>query len=145
MSARRGHSVLVTLRVSEEDRALLDALVEVERRELEPRSVDVSLSSVMRRLIRQEAHARGVDPSPAPPVATTATARAPRQPKAPAQATVRALLRSRLAETRGLGAVIARRFGVEPSQVSRFKAGKEPFPTGKLAELLTFLKEGHDE
>jgi hypothetical protein len=145
MGARRGRSVLVTLRVSEEDRALLNSLVDAEQRELEPRGVEVSLSSVMRRLIRQEASARGVHPSPAPPVATTAAPRAPLRSKSPSQATVRALLRARLAETRGLGAQIARRFGVEPSQVSRFKTGKESFPTGKLDALLAFLKEGHEE
>jgi hypothetical protein len=136
--------VLVTLRVSEDDRALLEALVLSERHELEPRGVEVSLSSVMRRLIRQEALARGV--SPAPRAAPTPAPRAPRRPKkAPSQAAVRALLRTRLAETRGLGATIARRFGIEPSQVSRFKAGKESFPHGKLDALMALLKEGQDE
>jgi len=44
----------------------------------------------------------------------------------------------RRAESRGLAACVARRFAVEPSPVSRFKSGKESFPTEKLDELLAF-------
>jgi hypothetical protein len=50
-----GPSVLVTLRLSARDRALLEGLVERERRELEDLGVEVSLSSVMRKLIRAAA------------------------------------------------------------------------------------------
>jgi hypothetical protein len=41
---------------------------------------------------------------------------------------------------RGLAAEIARKFGVEPAQVSRFRAGTEAFPAAKLDELYAFLK-----
>jgi transcriptional regulator with XRE-family HTH domain len=44
-----------------------------------------------------------------------------------------------LAERRGLGAELARKLGVERAQVSRFKAGTEPFPIARLSELYTLL------
>jgi transcriptional regulator with XRE-family HTH domain len=48
-------------------------------------------------------------------------------------------LRKRTAERRGLGAELARKLGVERAQVSRFKAGKEAFPAGKLGGLYALL------
>ena len=136
-----GPSVLVTLRLSARDRAQLEALVERERQELEDLGVEVSLSSVMRKLIRAAAKASAIDVAgdelprrparaPAPPPSTT---------PAPSQDQVRALLRKKMAERRGLGAELARKLGVERAQVSRFKAGKKPFPAAKLAGLLELL------
>jgi hypothetical protein len=52
---------------------------------------------------------------------------------------VRALLRKKTAERRGLGAELARKLGVERAQVSRFKAGSEPFPAAKLSGLYELL------
>ena|SRR5580704_8129427 len=137
-----GPSVLVTLRLSARDRALLEQLVEHERRALEELGVEVSLSSVMRKLIRAAAKAsaiavagdelpRRAAPAAAPPPSTT---------PAPSQDQVRALLRKKMAERRGLGAEVARKLGVERAQVSRFKAGKERFPVAKLAVLLELLE-----
>jgi transcriptional regulator with XRE-family HTH domain len=58
---------------------------------------------------------------------------------------VRALLRKKTAERRGLGAELARKLGVERAQVSRFKAGNESFPAGKLAGLYALLStQEHD-
>jgi hypothetical protein len=136
-----GPSVLVTLRVSARDRALLEQLVERERRELEELGVEVSLSSVMRKLIRAAAKASAIDvagdelprrlaPAPVLPPSTT---------PAPSQDQVRALLRKKMAERRGLGAELARKLGVERAQVSRFKAGAEAFPSGKLRLLYDLL------
>jgi transcriptional regulator with XRE-family HTH domain len=139
-----GPSVLVTLRLSARDRALLERLVELERRELEELGVEVSLSSVMRKLIRAAAKTSAIDvsgdelprrPAPAPPLPPPPT-------PAPSQDQVRALLRKKMAERRGLGAELARRLGVERAQVSRFKTGKEAFPTGKLLRL--FEELSHD-
>ena len=138
-----GPSVLVTLRMSVRDRALLEQLVERERRALEDLGVEVSLSSVMRKLIRAAAKASAIDvagdevprraaPAPAPPPSTT---------PAPSQDQVRALLRKKMAERRGLGAELARKLGVERAQVSRFKAGKESFPSSKLGVLHQLLSE----
>ena len=138
-----GPSVLVTLRMSARDRALLEQLVEHERRALEDLGVEVSLSSVMRKLIRAAAKASALDvagdeaPAPVAPLRrrtppTRATADV-------SQDQVRALLRKKMAERRGLGAELARKLGVERAQVSRFKAGKEPFPAAKLAGLYALL------
>ncbi len=137
-----GPSVLVTLRLSARDRVLLEQLVERERRELEDLGVEVSLSSVMRKLIRAAARASAIDvagdaPSCRPPAAV-ATTSAPATPSV-SQDQVRALLRKEMAERRGLGAELARKLGVERAQVSRFKAGKEPFPAAKLGRLYELL------
>ena len=135
-----GPSVLVTLRMSARDRALLEQLVERERRELEDLGVEVSLSSVMRKLIRAAAKASAIagdelprrPPAPVPPPSTT---------PAPSQEQVRALLRKKTAERRGLGAELARKLGVERAQVSRFKAGVETFPASKLGRLNALLSD----
>lgn len=52
---------------------------------------------------------------------------------------MRALLRKKMAERRGLGAEVARKLGVERAQVSRFKAGKESFPAAKIGDLYSLL------
>jgi hypothetical protein len=132
-----GPSVLVTLRLSARDRALLERLVERERQELEDLGVEVSLSSVMRKLIRAAAKASAVDA--AAPVAPPAKAVPTRAAAEVSQDQVRALLRRKTAERRGLGAELARKLGVERAQVSRFKAGKESFPAAKLAGLYELL------
>jgi hypothetical protein len=139
-----GPSVLVTLRLSARDRALLEQLVERERQELEDLGVEVSLSSIMRKLIRAAAKASAVDVAGvevAKPVAPSAKPAAARPSAAVSQDQVRALLRKKTAERRGLGAELARKLGVERAQVSRFKAGKEAFPAAKLSALLDFLHQ----
>jgi hypothetical protein len=136
-----GPSVLVTLRLSARDRALLEALVERERQALEDLGVEVSLSSIMRKLIR--AAAKAVDVSGvevAEPVVPREKATAARTSPAVSQEQVRALLRKKTAERRGLGAELARKLGVERAQVSRFKAGTEAFPAAKLPALLEHLR-----
>ncbi len=138
-----GPSVLVTLRLSARDRALLEGLVERERQELEDLGVEVSLSSVMRKLIRAAAKASAVDVAGVQAAAPVAPPRKPVPTRAPAdvsQDQVRALLRRRTAERRGLGAELARKLGVERAQVSRFKAGKEAFPANKLTALHDLLR-----
>jgi DNA-binding Xre family transcriptional regulator len=96
----------------------------------------------MRKLIRVAAKASAIDvagdelprrpalAAPAPPKSTTPV---------PSQDQVRALLRKKMAERRGLGAELARKLGVERAQVSRFKTGVESFPAGKLAGLYALL------
>jgi len=142
-------SVLVTLRLSARDRALLEQLVEHERRALEDLGVEVSLSSVMRKLIRAAAKTAAVDvPGDElprrPAAAATSSPSPPATSPAPSQEQVRALLRKKMAERRGLGAELARKLGVERAQVSRFKAGSEMFPAGRLAALWELLRrEAH--
>jgi hypothetical protein len=137
-----GPSVLVTLRLSARDRALLEQLVERERTQLEELGVEVSLSSVMRKLIRAAAKASAIDvagdaPPPRPAAAATRSS-TPAMPSV-SQDQVRALLRKKMAERRGLGAELARKLGVERAQVSRFKAGREAFPARKLGGLYALL------
>jgi hypothetical protein len=137
-----GPSVLVTLRLSARDRALLESLVERERQQLEALGVEVSLSSIMRKLIRAAAKASAVDVASvevAEPPAPRAQPAAARPSPAISQDQVRALLRKKTAERRGLGAELARKLGVERAQVSRFKAGKEAFPASKLGDLHQLL------
>lgn len=129
-------TVPTTLRLSALDRALLDKLVELEAEELRERGVDANISTVVRQLIRQAAKARGIVLEEAPPRPPRAV---PRPPKA-SQDQVRVLLVKQLAKHRGLGAELARRLGVEPSQVSHFKAGTESFPAAKLDALFNLLK-----
>ena len=137
-----GPSVLVTLRLSVRDRALLEQLVEHERRALDHLGVEVSLSSVMRKLIRAAAKAAAVDVAgderPRPPAAPVAQP-SPAATSPVSQDQVRALLRKRMAERRGLGAELARKLGVERAQVSRFKAGSESFPSTKIGPLYALL------
>lgn len=131
-------SIVLTIRLTPRDRALLEKLVEAERAELEDRGVEVSLSTVLRQMIRQTAKARDlvledheiVLPKRRPP---------PRPPTA-SQEHVRRLLTKLSGERRGLAAEIARRFNVEPGQVSKFKSGRIDFPVAKIDDLLAFLK-----
>jgi hypothetical protein len=135
-----GPSVLVTLRLSSRDRALLDGLVDRERQELEDLGVEVSLSSVMRKLIRAAAKTSAVDVAgveAAEPVAQRAEPALTRASSAVSQDRVRALLRRKTAERRGLAAEL----GVERAQVSRFKAGDEAFPASKLGRLYELLSD----
>ena len=138
-----GPSVLVTLRLAARDRALLEALLARERRDLEDLGVEVSLSSVMRKLIRAAAKGAALDLALATELAPSPSALAPtpatRVPRAVSQARVRALLREKTAERRGLAAELARTLGVERAQISRFKAGKEAFPAAKLGALNALL------
>lgn len=143
----RSGSVLVTLRLSPRDRALLEQLVALEQRELAARGAEATLSSVMRGLIRDAARVRGVgddDERAASPATSAARRWGPREKAAApkvSQGAARALLRKRMGEKRGLGAELARRLGVEPAQVSRFKKGKEAFPASKLDSLYALLSE----
>jgi DNA-binding Xre family transcriptional regulator len=136
-----GPSVLVTLRLGSRDRLLLEGLVERERRELEALGVEASLSSVMRKLIRAAAKASAVevDDVEASEPARRVGPASPLALPAVSQEQVRALLRKKTAERRGLGAELARKLGVERAQVSRFKAGKETFPASKLDRLYELL------
>lgn len=132
-----GEAVIVTVRLTPRDRALLDRLVQAEAPELEELGVEVTIATVLRKLVRQAAKARGIE------IADNEIAT--RRPKTPtptnsSQEQVRKLLAKRADKRRGLAAEIARRFDVEPAQVSRFKAGTEDFPATKLDALHAFLK-----
>jgi hypothetical protein len=99
----------------------------------------------MRKLIRAAAKVSAIDvagdaPPPRPAAVTTTTSTPATQ--SVSQDQVRALLRKKMAERRGLGAELAHKLGVERAQVSRFKAGSEAFPANKLASLYALLSDG---
>ena len=123
-----GPSVLVTLRLSVRDRALLERLVERERQAFEDLGVEVPLSSVMRKRSRAAAKASAVDGAgveAAAPVAPPGAKPAPTRASGDvSQDQVRALLRRKTAE---------RRAGVE------VQGGQGILPGAKLAGFLALL------
>ncbi len=133
----RGTDTL-TLRLTKEDKAALDELVEVERVELAARGVAVSLAQYVRGLIRT-AHAamvakRQAAPAPTPPARTT-PAPSPSKVAAPTEAEVRRKLKaSKLSQ-----AELGRLAGIDAAMLSRFKSGKKPLSPEKLARLAVAL------
>jgi hypothetical protein len=143
----RGTDTL-TLRLTKEDKAALDELVEVERVELAARGVAVSLAQYVRGLIRT-AHAAMVAkrnqrstyesaptlpatvPLPATALAGPAVSAAP----APTEAQVRRKLQaSKLTQ-----AELSRLTGIDAAMLSRFANGKKPLSPEKLARLAVAL------
>ena len=133
----RGTDTL-TLRLTKEDKAALDELVEVERVELAARGVAVSLAQYVRGLIRT-AHAamvakRQAAPAPTPPARTT-PAPSPSKVAAPTEAQVRRKLQaSKLTQ-----ADLSRLTGIDAAMLSRFRSGKKPLSPEKLARLAVEL------
>jgi transcriptional regulator with XRE-family HTH domain len=74
------------------------------------------------------------------PVSLTGAGVAPRRTGPPRRRPPSTLLKRQTAERRGLRAELARKLGVERAQMSRFKAGKEAFPSGKLSALHDLLE-----
>ena len=138
----RGTDTL-TIRLTKEDKAALDELVEVERVELAARGVAVSLAQYVRGLIRAAYAARqAATPAPtpaatpaAPPPATVPT---PAAPAAPKEATPAAVLR-RWEASKRTGADLARATGIDEAMLSRFRSGKKPLSPEKLARLAVAL------
>ena len=149
----RGTDTL-TLRLTKEDKAALDELVEVERVELAARGVAVSLAQYVRGLIRT-AHAAMVakrnqrstyepaptlpasaapTPTPTPAATPPATVPTPAAPAAPKEATPAAVLR-RWEASKRTGADLARATGIDEAMLSRFRSGKKPLSPEKLARL----------
>ena len=135
----RGTDTL-TLRLTKEDKAALDELVEVERVELAARGVAVSLAQYVRGLIRT-AHAalvakRQATPPATVPAAPAAAAPAPTSPAkttkaSPAEADVRRKLKA----SKRTQAELARATSIDAAMLSRFKAGKKSLSPEKLARL----------
>lgn len=135
----RGTDTL-TLRLTKEDKAALDELVEVERVELAARGVAVSLAQYVRGLIRT-AHAalvakRQATPPATVPAAPAAAAPAPTSPAkttkaSPAEADVRRKLKA----SKRTQAELARATGIDAAMLSRFRSGKKSLSPEKLARL----------
>lgn len=149
----RGTDTL-TLRLTKEDKAALDELVEVERVELAARGVAVSLAQYVRGLIRT-AHAamvakRQAAPAATPPATVPAAAAAPAptpparttpapSPKSAVAAPTEAEVRRKLQASKLTQADLSRLTGIDPGMLSRFKSGKKPLSPEKLARLAVAL------
>ena len=134
----RGTDTL-TLRLTKEDKAALDELVEVERVELAARGVAVSLAQYVRGLIRT-AHAALVAKRQATPPATVPAAPAPTSPaKTTKAAPTEVDVRRKLKASKRSQAELARQTGIDPGMLSRFKSGKKPLSPEKLARLAVAL------
>ena len=141
----RGTDTL-TLRLTKEDKAALDELVEVERVELAARGVAVSLAQYVRGLIRT-AHAalvakRQATPPATVPAAAAAPAPAPKTAPKTAERTAEEV-RQKLAETIEAGAfnqaTIGKQTGIDAAMLSRFRKGTGNLGAEKLATLARWL------
>jgi hypothetical protein len=72
----------LTLRLTREDRAVLDRLVQLRASELADEGIDVTATSYVRGLIRREGKARGVLETPSIPTAAKPAQAAPAKRKA---------------------------------------------------------------
>ena len=147
----RGTDTL-TLRLTKEDKAALDELVEVERVELAARGVAVSLAQYVRGLIRT-AHAamvakRQAAPAATPPATVPAAAPAPTpparttpapSPKSAAPPPTEAEVRRKLQASKLSQAELSRLTGIDAAMLSRFRSGKKPLSPEKLARLAVAL------
>ena len=149
----RGTDTL-TLRLTKEDKAALDELVEVERVELAARGVAVSLAQYVRGLIRT-AHAAlvakrqatppvfsPISAAPTPPATAPAPAPAPKTAPKTAERTAEEV-RQKLAETIEAGAfnqaTIGKQTGIDAAMLSRFRKGTGNLGAEKLATLARWL------
>lgn len=122
----------LTLRMTDQDRALLDALVSArgtELAEMGATEVDVTAASYLRGLIRREAKAKGItvavsEVAPKPVAAPSPASVVPPATNKEASDLHAALLRAIEAGNESQ-ASIAKRAGVDPGALSRFvKSGK---------------------
>jgi hypothetical protein len=126
----------VTIRLSVDERVLLGKLVDLASQR-EGRTV--SAAALIRGLLAREAQAEGISlcPGEHPPTRRTRLQAKPVwEPEV-----VRYLLCTHGAQMPGLAAELARRLGVQPAQLSRFKAGTERFPAAKLDELARLIHQ----
>lgn len=141
----RGTDTL-TIRLTKEDRAALDELVEAARVELEPRGVVVSAALYVRGLIRT-AHsgmASGAPATaPAPAATPPATVPAAAAPAAKTAERTAEEVRQKLAETIEAGAfnqaTIGKQTGIDAAMLSRFRKGTGNLGAEKLATLARWL------
>jgi hypothetical protein len=133
----------LTLRLSPDDRAMLDRLVAHRAAELAEEGIDVTAASFVRGLIRREAKARGLLDAPGgnstaneKQLATSGTEAQPR-PLSPTH--VRAALQ-RAIDSGQTQRQIALRADLGASRLSRFLAGKHTLTEENLAKLAVTLK-----
>lgn len=151
----------LTLRLSHEDRSLLDRLVEQRAAELIDDGIEVTAASYVRGLIRREARARGLLDAVAPlsnlvpaglaPSAVEPEARrrepvptaTPQEPAVPREPLTVSGLRAALQEAINAGvsqADVARRAKVHAAQLTQFKQGKTALSVESRRRLYLALK-----
>ncbi len=131
----------LTLRLSPDDRALLDRLVAHRAAELSDEGIDVTAASFVRGLIRREGKARGLLDATGAPVSAidkprTATEPEPR-PVSPDK--VRAALHQAI-DSGQSQRQIAQRADIDAPRLSRFLAGKGALTEDNLTKLAAALK-----
>lgn len=135
----------LSLRLTPEDRGLLNRLVTLRSEELSDEAVEVTATSYVRALIRREARAKGIlDDAPG-----VARAEAGKPTDAPSRVKVgnppeptADELRAALVRAIAAGAVqaeIARESGIDAGDVSRFKSGKAGMSDVALRKLTAAL------
>lgn len=135
----------LSLRLTPDDRELLNRLVALRRDELADEAVEVTATSYVRALIRRDARAKGIlDDNPGEGRAESVKATiAPSRGSAgkPSEQTVDELRRAliRAVEAGAVQADIARQTGIHSGDLSRFKAGRKTPSTAALARLAAVL------
>lgn len=138
-------SLPLNIRVSSEDKELLDRLVEAERADRQGDAfADVTAASLVRSWIRDAARRRGFLPSlpaaPLPPVPAPAPVLPASEHEAPDKDAVRAALESALKageQQKEIGD-LAR---IDASTMSHFKGKKRSLSAEKLARLAAVLRD----
>lgn len=134
----------LTLRLTHEDRTLLDKLVAVRAAELADDGTTVTAASYVRGLIRRDARAKGLltdapaAEAPLRPTEGSAKSLSKASPAPTADAVRAALQRAIDANESQQG--IARSAGIDPGHLSRFKGGKGGLSSEALRKLATVLK-----
>jgi hypothetical protein len=131
----------LTLRLSPDDRAMLDRLVAHRAAELADEGIEVTAASFVRGLIRREAKARGLLDAASTTITTSEKPRATTEPEprplSPNQ--VRAALQQAI-DAGQTQRQIASRADLDASRLSRFLAGKHTLTEENLAKLAVALK-----
>ncbi len=131
----------LTLRLSPDDRAMLDRLVAHRAAELAEEGIEVTAASFVRGLIRREAKARGLlDVASG---TTTVSEKSPATPEPEPRPLSPNQVRAALQQAIDSGQTqrqIASRADLDASRLSRFLAGKHTLTEENLAKLAVALK-----
>ena len=131
-------SEALSIRISKDERAMLDELVEAKRQELAPLGATTSLAQYVRGWIRSTHAAMKRQAAPAPAATPPATVPTPAAPAAPKEATPAAVLR-RWEASKRTGADLARATGINTAVLSRFRSGKKSMSAENLKRLAVEL------
>lgn len=131
----------LTLRLSPDDRALLDRLVAAKAAELETAGVELTAAAYVRGLIRQEGRRIGAAAAPSAPLAPIVERRAtPRAAVVADEGKARAMLDEALAAGHKQSDIAAAA-GLDSGHFSRWKTRKGTISDGKLVTLMKVLEK----